>query len=341
VAGFAPQIVPCPPETRAAALQILYQHVPEALRDRLIMEVQAEAMRGDIDLSGLWIARERAGRIIGALLTQPLAGKAAAVWAPEVNPSWRRGALAASLIQSALGDLESRGFRLAQAVLDESAGRKAARDLARGGMPRVTELLYLDRGTALPLPPACERDSQRRSAENPLTQSFEWRPFEPSRPAEFRSVLEATYTESLDMPELEGARSLDDIMESHRAAGRFDAERWQLGCITGRPEAASVLLLAEVPNRKAWEVVYLGLTPAARGCGLGRSVLERALELAQAHVPRLELAVDCRNVPATRLYQSAGFVVRDRRAVHLAILSQGTPSAIDVSVRRSRQGEAR
>lgn len=289
------------------------------------MEVQAEAIRGDIDLSGLWIARERAGRVIGALLTQPLAGKAAAIWAPEVNPSWRRGVLAASLIQSALADLESRGFRLAQAVLDESAGHKAARDLARGGMPRVTELLYLDRDTTLPLPPAHSQNSRHRSAEKPLTQSFEWRPFKPCRPAEFRLVLEATYTGSLDMPELEGARSLDDIIESHRAAGRFDAERWQLGYIPGRPEAASVLLLAEVPNRDAWEVVYLGLTPAARGSGLGRSVLERALELAQAHVPRLELAVDCRNVPAVRLYQSAGFVTRDRRAVHLVIFSQSTP----------------
>jgi mycothiol synthase len=336
VAGFAPQIVLCPPEARVAALQILYQRVPEALRDRLIMEVQAEAMRGDIDLSGLWIARERAGRIIGALLTQPLAGKAAAVWAPEVNPSWRRGALAASLIQSALVDLTNRGFRLAQAVLDESAGHKAARDLARGGMPRVTELLYLDRDTALPLLRSYERGLQRRSPEEPFTQSFEWQPFEPARPAEFRSVLEATYAGSLDMPELEGTRSLDDIMESHRAAGRFNAERWQLGYVAGRPEAASVLLLAEMPNRDAWEVVYLGLTPAARGCGLGRRVLERALELAQAHVPRLELAVDCRNVPATRLYQSAGFMTRDRRAVHLAILSQSTPPAIDVSARRPR-----
>jgi mycothiol synthase len=35
----------------------------------------------------------------------------------------------------------------------------------------------------------------------------------------------AAYTGSLDMPELEGALSLDDIMEGHRAAGRFMADR--------------------------------------------------------------------------------------------------------------------
>jgi ribosomal protein S18 acetylase RimI-like enzyme len=124
------------------------------------------------------------------------------------------------------------------------------------------------------------------------------------------------------MPELEGARSLDDIIESHRATGRFVAERWQMGQIPGKPEEASVLLMADVPGRGVWEIVYLGLTPQARGRGLGREILEHALEMARCHVSRLELAVDCRNIPAARLYQSAGFITRDRRTVHLAILGR-------------------
>jgi mycothiol synthase len=322
--GFGPLIMPCPPEARAAALDVLYARVPAGLRDQLIVEVQDEAIRGEIDLSGLWIACERSGQIVGTVLTQPLAGKAAAVWAPEVKPSWRRPAVAGDLIRAALADLEKRGFRLAQAVLDESAGRRAAGDLTRGGMPRVTELLYLERETALPLPLACFGSLQGDSGERSLVGCFDWKPFEPGLEAEFRSVLQATYIGSLDMPELEGARSLDDIMETHRATGRFDSERWQLGYLAGKPEAASILLLADVPSRDVWEVVYLGLTPAARGCGLGRAVIDHALKLAQSHVPRLELAVDCRNTPAARLYRSAGFALRDRRTVHLAILSRSS-----------------
>jgi len=315
----------CAPELRGAALEVLYRRVPASLRERLIIDVLGEAQRGEIDLSGLWVVRHRGSRVMGALLTQVLAGKVAAVWAPEVRPSWRRAKLAAALVRSALIDLTARGIRLAQAVLDESVGPQASRDLKQGGMPRVTELLYLERETSTPMSSA-QGAFPRHAALAPCpNMGFDWRPFEPAIETEFRSVLEATYQGSLDMPELEGARDLDDILQGHRSAGRFVAERWRLGRIPGEPEAAAVLLLAEIPHRDVWEIIYLGLTPAARGRGLGREALQHALDLARPHVKRLELAVDLRNIPATRLYQIGGFVLRDRRAVHLAILSEQSP----------------
>jgi ribosomal protein S18 acetylase RimI-like enzyme len=271
------------------------------------------------------------------MLTQPLAGKAAAIWAPEVKALWGRSTLAAGLVEAALSDLSARGFRLAQAVLDESACPRAGRDLALGGMPRITDLLYMERDTTTPLPrsntgsarsddPEGSEDPDNPEARSPKPEAHEpnpdldWRPFGPAIEEEFRAVLMATYAGSLDMPELDGTRGLDDILAGHRACGLFLPERWQLGRIPGEPAAGAVLLLSEVPGRDAWEVIYLGLTPAARGRGLGRAVLRHALELARAHTPRLELAVDLRNTPAVRLYRAAGFAIRDRRTVHLAIL---------------------
>ena len=94
-------------------------------------------------------------------MTQPLAGKAAAISAPEVRPSWRRPALAAGLLRAALADFKARGFQLAQAVLDESAGTQAARDLTKGGMPRVTELLYL---SGIPLYRSSHEESLQRDS---------------------------------------------------------------------------------------------------------------------------------------------------------------------------------
>lgn len=316
------RVMPCPAGDRPAALEVLYRRMPGSIRGLLIEEVLQDARNGELDLSGLWVARVRTGRIVGALMTQALAGRAAAVWPPEVRPSWRRGALAAQLVRSALDDLAARGYRLAQAALDESASPEAARDLIRGGMPRVTELLYLARETATPLPPQVNEHKPGVSdhGSGGPDIDFDWRPYDPAIAEEFRAILQATYTGSLDMPELEGTRTLEDILAGHQAAGQFLPERWQIGRIPGEPEAAAVLLLTEAHARGSWEVIYLGLTPAARGRGLGRKVIQHALDLARDHVPTLELAVDLRNTPAVRLYRRTGFIPRDRRAVHLAIL---------------------
>jgi ribosomal protein S18 acetylase RimI-like enzyme len=280
--------------------------------------VLGEAERGLVDFSGLRIAvrglvqtdageARGTGRVIGAIMTQPLSSRTAAVWAPEVLPSWRRGTTAAALVRSAIDDLRDRGFQLVQAVLDESASEYGSLDLTRGGFPRVTELIYMERSTASP---PC-----------PSASAWEWSPFLDTNETEFRDVLRATYRESLDMPELGGCRSIDDILADQRATGRFEPNRWRLGRIPGEPDASAILLLAQIdaPEPEAWEVVYLGLTPSARRRGLGRSVIAHALELAAPHANRLELAVDVRNTPALRLYQSTGFTVVDRRVVHLTV----------------------
>ena len=303
--GWTPDVAPCPTEERWDALEVLYRRVPGSLRPRLIGDALEEAARGTIDLSGLWVARRR-GNVIGAMLTQPLAGRAAAVWAPEVDSSWRRTATAVALVRAALEDLESRGFRLAQALLDESTPRQGAADLVSGGMPHVTDLIYLEVETSRPI------------VVRPDVPLLDWTPFGPASEPEFRSVLQATYIDSLDMPEFEGLRSLDDILTSHRAGGRFVADRWRIGRIRDDNDASAILLLSELPDRNAWEIAYLGLTPPARGRGLGRAALAHAVGLAQAHVARLELAVDVRNLPANRLYRAAGMRPFDRRAVHLA-----------------------
>src|SRR5207248_7526744 len=91
-------------------------------------------------------------------------------------------------------------------------------------------------------------------ARTDLLPSFDWRPFDPAIEAEFRAVLQATYVGTMDMPELEGARGLGDILDGHRTAGLFVPGRWQLGRIPGEPAAAAVLLMTEVADRDAWEV---------------------------------------------------------------------------------------
>jgi mycothiol synthase len=310
--GWNSRVGPCSRSERREALGVLYRRVPESLRARLVDDALAEAQAGTVDLSGLWVARRRNGRVVGAILTQGLAGRAAAVWAPEVDVVWGRRAASLALIHAAIDDLRVRGFLLAQALLDESAPAEAGDDLKAGGMPHVTDLVYL------------EGDTQTELSIRPEFPPIDWFPFGPSTEAEFRQVLQETYTDSLDMPELEGMRSLDDVLASHKASGRFVAERWRMGRVRGIPGAGAVLLLSEIPDRDAWEVAYLGITPAGRGRGLGRVVLAHALDLARPHVARIELAVDIRNLPAHNLYRSAGLRAFDRRAVHIAMLADSS-----------------
>ncbi len=312
-----PPIFACPVDVRPDALAVLYRRAPAEFRPQMVADALAESRAGRLDLTGLWVAQRR-GRLVGALLTHALAGRAAAVWAPEVEMIWGRAALAASLLRTALADLQARGVRVAQALVDPSGPATTEGDLIRGGLPRVTTLTFLERATDRPAP-----DEVARGAAWP---SFRWATLGPDTEDDFRAVLEATYRDSLDMPELDGVRSLDDVLASHRAAGRFEPTHWSVGHLDGEPAAAAVLLLSEVPDRQVWEIAYLGLTPAARGRGLGRAALIYASRQARAaQISRIELAVDARNIPARHLYAAAGYRPFDRRNVHLAILNPSHP----------------
>jgi len=308
--GSNVQIVACPPDTRPAALEVLYQGLPPPFRTELIASILGDERRGRVDLSGLWIA-ERVGRVIGAILSQRLAGRAVALWPPEVRTHWNRGALAARLVREVLDALRAEGAAIVQAVIDETADPRSALDLTRGGMPRVTDLIFMRREVAAPWTLASRSGGPK----------LHWRTLDEAGEDAFRKTLGATYAGSLDMPELEGVRSLDDVMAGHRSAGRFVPELWRLGTIPDRPDPVAVLMLSPVPDREAWEIVYLGLAPEARGRGLGAEVLAHARDLAieNRRVSTLELAADARNAPALKLYQAAGFVPHDRRRVHLVV----------------------
>jgi ribosomal protein S18 acetylase RimI-like enzyme len=311
------QILRCPVEERGRALEVLYQGLEGPLRAALVAQALEDDLAGRVDLSGLWIAR-RGGwagsrRPVAVLLTQELPGRAAAVWVPRTATAWGRADIAAGLVRGVLDGLREAGVAIAQAVLDEGADPGEGDVLIRGGMPRVTTLLYLRRDASAPPPsPSPSRPSPK----------LEWRGMDEVGEAAFAGALAATYAGSLDMPELEGARSLDEVLAGHRGAEGHEPSRWRLGRSPEDPDALAVVLLAASPDRDAWEVVYLGLTPEARGRGFGVQAVAHALELARPHASAIELAVDERNGPAARLYGRTGFVPFGRRAVHLAILSR-------------------
>ena len=105
---------------------------------------------------------------------------------------------------------------------------------------------------------------------------------------------------------------MDDVIESHRATGEFDPTRWHLIFKDEKP--AGCCLLSHIPQSNSVELVYLGISPQARGLGLGRSVLSYAIDqLGVLVFNEVTCAVDNRNTPALSIYESLGFKCFDAR----------------------------
>ena len=117
----------------------------------------------------------------------------------------------------------------------------------------------------------------------------------------FQQTIARSYEQSLDCPGLSGMRKMEDVMAGHKGTGEFDPSLWFL--LMENYEPLGVLLLGPAVHADALELVYLGLTPAARGRGLGDLLMNLALlSVVRQNRAELTLAVDSRNVPAMRLY---------------------------------------
>jgi GNAT superfamily N-acetyltransferase len=179
--------------------------------------------------------------------------------------------------------------------------------LLRNGFRHVTRLWYLFHDL--------HADAVNLSAPSRL----HCLPYDPVNPDAFHQTLLRTYEGTRDCPEINGVRTIDEVIAGHRAQGRFDASRWRLALDGDRP--VGVLLMTEMPDSGDWDVSYLGVIPEARRRGFGRELMMKAVfEAKAAGAGRVTLSVDGRNEPALHLYRALGFVPFDRREVFLAIL---------------------
>lgn len=133
-------------------------------------------------------------------------------------------------------------------------------------------------------------------------------------------ALEASYLETLDCPELCGIRDMQDVVDSHQATGEFSPDRWHL--IFKDNEPVGCCLLSFMPASQSVELVYIGIAPPARGLGLGKSVLKHAInQLGAINCKEITCAVDDRNLPAIKIYDSLGFKPFDARLGFVASIT--------------------
>jgi ribosomal protein S18 acetylase RimI-like enzyme len=181
-----------------------------------------------------------------------------------------------------------------------------AAPLERNGFRHVTRLWYLASDLNIP------------ATTLAAPARLEYRPYHPDQPAHFHATLLRTYEGTLDCPEINGLRTVEEVIAGHKAQGRFDPARWWL--LSHADRSVGVLLTALQPESGDWDVSYLGMVPEWRRRGFGReAVLKVLFDAKAAGIARVTISVDARNGPALRLYGGLGFVPYDRREVYLAI----------------------
>jgi ribosomal protein S18 acetylase RimI-like enzyme len=298
---------PARPDEMPDAFRLLFHGLPAAERDERVAHALSLVHQGVLDPAGVLVERGPSG-VLGVLVCQPIAGAGALIWPPQSVADSHRTEREDRLVQRATRWLRERGTKVAQALLPPDEAAQAA-PLERNDFWHVTHLWYLRRelGPLAALPDA--------------SSALHFHPFDTCEPGLFGQTLLRTYEGTLDCPEVNGTRTIDEVITGHQAQGRFDPGRWWL--VLRADKQVGVMLLSELPESGDWEVAYMGLVPEARRQGLGRQLLLKALHAARAAgVRNVTLSVDGRNHPAWQLYVGTGFEPFDRREVYLAVWTQ-------------------
>lgn len=298
-------------EHRQAALRLMLSREIEVPEEARIADLMETTQLGKMNLDGL-LAAKADDTIVGAALYVLHPDHTAFVWPPVVRDDADMASTSDGLLRELCHRIDAAGVWLGQSLVELGATEDRA-VLVRNGFDHLTDLQYLD----------CSLDSRVGRESSPQLASVT---FDPTKNADrFASVLEATYLESRDCPELNGTRTGKQALWSHEISGGFEPSRWKIY----RAGAADVglLLLNDRPDQNAWEVVYMGIVPAHRGKGYGRKMLQCGLDEArQAGRSSVLLAVDKNNGYARSVYNELGFVDLGTRAAHVRIRSE---NAID------------
>lgn len=232
-----------------------------------------------------------------------------------------RTEIIARIVQRLREQAGERGVELFQAIhaVPESGRVDQALEsgYAQGGLKRVARLLQMESVEIEPPPAAEPQPTAERSAavavNHPAALPLEVRPHLEYQPhhamdwAEWCRLVERTYIESLDVPELIGLRRIDSTLLGYARGQSAPARRWWSVWQQGTPVGCVIL----TPMFESdCELTYLGLVHEARGKGYSSDMMRFILGWMQRqHLDRLVLAVDERNTPAVATYLKFGFHV--------------------------------
>jgi ribosomal protein S18 acetylase RimI-like enzyme len=300
------EIIRCPPQRVAEALAMVLSDIAPSQRREIARGLLEADDPAELVNEPLYAAM-RGERLCGAAWGQRQAGNVALFWPPQLAPGEDQQTVTA-LAQAVVRVLDDTAIEMTQALLP-SSDASAASILQAVGFRRLAELLYM----------SCE--AACFPAQPPGELEFE--AYSGAKRDRLTALVEQTYEQTLDCVALNGRRTIDEVINGYQSTGVFRPENWRI--VRGQGQDVGVLLLAEHPQAGHWELMYMGLVPAARGRRWGPLIAEYAKWLERgAGVERIVLAVDAANTPALRMYRTAGFEMWDRRLVYVRFPDKST-----------------
>ncbi|MDA1007377.1 MAG: GNAT family N-acetyltransferase [Planctomycetota bacterium] len=128
------------------------------------------------------------------------------------------------------------------------------------------------------------------------------------------ALLDETYIDSVDCPELTSRRRTIDTLCGHLGTLAGPSNGWIVAEREGKLVGLAIVQKSQSDSPGQWDLSYLGVVPSARKSGIGRSLLVEAARITRAAgAKRLHLACDSRNTNARKLYASFGFHETERR----------------------------
>jgi ribosomal protein S18 acetylase RimI-like enzyme len=300
--GFT--IEPARQEELPLVFRMAFRHLPQEEREARVANALHLLRQGELDPQGVLVARS--GRtILGALVCLQVAGASALFWPPQALAGEQKALIENALLLAGQNSVRAHGAKLAQTLLAPHEC-DLADSLERNGFVHITSLRYM----------RCPLNHRVNRVD--VESRLNYQPYSVCSEQLFQDTLLRTYEQSLDCPELTGLRTPQEILEGHKAQGEHDPERWWLAW--EGPSSVGILMTTIVPEWQALDISYVGVVPRARGRGLGRQLVAKALEEARtADMSQVTLAVDSRNQPALDLYRRMEFEAFDEREVYLAV----------------------
>jgi len=133
------------------------------------------------------------------------------------------------------------------------------------------------------------------------------------------ALVEKTYINTHDFPQLTGLVPADSILRGYQESHIFDPSLWYF--IEFQTQIIGTLLLTKIEDFEHLELTYLGLAEEFRGRGLSREIVQFAQYIAkQRNSSHLLAAVDSANIPALNTYLRCGFQIHDQKEIYVRYL---------------------